>query len=297
MAGGAWKVAYADFVTAMMAFFLLLWLLSSASEEQKEGIAEYFTPTVGLKDSMGIGFEGGLSVTSTEGIAKNDSSAVQVTSGQPEEGQIKSNNDASSMVEGDEESDLFEDAKEEIAQAIESDPNLRDFTENILMEQTPEGLKIEIKDTDKVGMFQPGSAEMSEAGKKILKAMVPLIRKLPNHLSLGGHTDASAYTGSRQKYTNWELSSDRAQSARRFLQSNDLTKERVKKIVGYGSEQLLVTDDPTSAENRRIEIILLRGSHMSLLPQAQSAPRNLLSVPNSRDTLKRRQRTIEESDE
>ena len=297
MAGGAWKVAYADFVTAMMAFFLLLWLLASASEEQKDGIAEYFTPTVGIRDSAGIGFEGGESQNTTEGVAKDDTSAVQITTAQPEQGQI-TNNEEASMVDGDEESDLFEDAKKEIAQAIESDPNLREFSENILMEQTPEGLKIEIADDDTKSMYEPGGAKLSKSGMKVLEAMIPMIRKLPNHISVGGHTDAQPYAAAdkkkRAKYSNWELSTDRAQAARRFMEGNELTKERVKKVVGYASEQLLDPDQPTAPKNRRIEIILLRGAHMSLLPQSEAAPRSLLSVPKANDTLQLREKSIAE---
>ncbi len=294
MAGGAWKVAYADFVTAMMAFFLLLWLLSSTSESQKAGIAEYFSPTIGIRDSQGIGFDGGLSSNADEGAAKDDSSKVNLVVGAPPEGQT-TNNDKESVVDGDEESQMFEDAKKEVAQAIESDPNMREFTENILMEQSPEGLKIELRDSDKTTMFKPGSVELSDAGKKILKGLTPIIRKLPNHLSISGHTDAVPLNGKNKNYTNWELSTDRALSARRYLGENEITKERVKKIVGFASEDLIMPDDPTAAINRRIEIILLRGSHMSLLPQAQAAPRSLLTVPNANDTLKLRQKKIDEA--
>ncbi len=290
--GGAWKVAYADFVTAMMAFFLLLWLIAAASEEQKKGLQEYFTPTVGLRDSQGIGFSGGKSVTTESGTSRNDTSEVNLVIKQPDSGEV-TDNSAETNLDGEEESVLFEDAKKEIAQVVESDPNLRDFTENILMEQNPEGLKIELRDSDKYTMFKPGSAELSDAGKKILKGMTPIIRKLPNHLSINGHTDALPYAGINKKYSNWELSTDRALSTRRFLERNKMTKARVKKIVGHSSSNPVLRDDPISALNRRIEIILLRGSHLSLLPQAQAAPRSLLTVPNARDTLKKRQKKIQ----
>ncbi|MDG1285932.1 MAG: flagellar motor protein MotB [Rickettsiales bacterium] len=293
--GGAWKVAYADFVTAMMAFFLLLWLLAAASEEQKQGLQEYFTPTIGLKDSQGIGFDGGDSSTSEDGTSKTDTSQVNLVLKQPDAGEI-TNDDKESAVDGDEESLMFDDAKKEIAQAVESDPSLSDFSENIMMEQSPEGLKIELRDSDKYTMFKPGSTELSDAGKKLLTSMTPIIRKLPNHISLSGHTDALAYSGKNKKYSNWELSTDRALSARRFLESNALTAERVKKIVGYSSSNLVLPDNPTSSVNRRIEIILLRGSHLSLLPQAQTAPRSLLTVPNASNTLKKRQQRIREEE-
>lgn len=291
--GGAWKVAYADFVTAMMAFFLLLWLLAAASDEQLKAISEYFTPTIGLKDSEGIGFRGGESANIEEGEAKNDTSPVNLIAGAPPEGQT-TNNNMDSIVDGDEETQMFEDAKKEIAQAFESDPNLREFAENILMTQTPEGLKLELRDSDKNSMFLPGSDELSRAGQEILRALIPVIRRLPNHLSLSGHTDAIPFSGRDPNYSNWDLSADRALSARRFLQNNAVTEQRVKKIVGYASEELSLPDDPTSPINRRIEVILLRGSHASLLPQSKAAPRSLLTVPNANDTLKLRQQKIDE---
>jgi chemotaxis protein MotB len=296
MAGGAWKVAYADFVTAMMAFFLLLWLLATASEEQKEGLAEYFTPTIGIRDSAGIGFEGGTTKVTVDGNAKNDSAPPNMIVGQTQEG-IVDNIEKESPVEGDDESQMFEDAKKEIAQAIESDPTLREFTENILMEQTPEGLKIEIRDSDKNTMFRAGSDDLSDAGRRLLKAMVPTLRKVPNHLSLNGHTDALAYEGAQKDYSNWELSADRALAARRYFLTQEMGKERVKKIVAHGSQELSLPDDPTSAINRRIEIILLRGSHMSLLPQSQVAPRSLLSVPNADESFRRRQKRQREQEQ
>ncbi len=291
--GGAWKVAYADFVTAMMAFFLLLWLLASSSDEQLKGISEYFTPTIGLRDSQGIGFEGGMSANSAQGIKKDDSSPVSIMPGQPEGGIVNNDSDADSPVDGDEESQLFAQAETEIAQTIEADPTLSTFSENVQMRQTPEGLKIELRDSDKTAMFEGGSASLSPEGQKVLAALTPIIRKLPNHLSVNGHTDAIAYSGALKNYTNWELSTERALAARRFLEKNELTTERVKRVVGYASEELIMPDNPASAINRRIEIILLRGSHVSLLPQPDSTTRSLLSTPNARDTLKLREQNIQ----
>lgn len=289
--GGAWKVAYADFVTAMMAFFLLLWLLASTSEDQKKGIAEFFTPTQGLKGEMGIGFEGGLSTQTESGTAKNDSNVPGLVSGQPEAG-VTTQNDAQSLVEGDLESQIFDAAEKEIKQIIEESPELKEFEENIILEQTPEGLRIELRDSGELSMFDKGSYKLTANGSKILKAMVPVIRKLPNHLSLTGHTDGSQFVGENGT-GNWELSSNRALSTRRFLEANEMTKERVKKIVGRASEDPVLVDDPLSPVNRRIEMILLRGSHLGLLPENQTAPRSLLSTPNGNAALLKRQRNIE----
>ena len=292
--GGAWKVAYADFVTAMMAFFLLMWLLNATSEEQKKGLAEYFTPTIGLKDQMGIGFEGGEAPTE-DGTDKSNLSKPGLVSGRVQQGPVAEAPDRN-VMEGNEELTLFDRAQQEMREAMESDPNLRDLTENIFMEQTPEGLKVELRDSDNVSMFETGSAKLSKKGREILRAMIPVIRRLPNHLSITGHTDAMPYEGKRD-YTNWELSTDRALSTRRYLERNKMTKQRVKKIVGRAAEELALPDDPYSPINRRIELILLRGSHLSLLPQNQTAPRSLLSVPNVEDTLKKREKSIQKQEE
>jgi chemotaxis protein MotB len=275
--GGAWKVAYADFVTAMMAFFLLLWLLSSTSEEQKEGIAEYFTPTIGVKDSMGIGFEGGQS-PKEEGTRKSDKVPPGLVVGAVQQGPIPKDPDKESMIEADSESKLFEKAEQELKQAFESDPNLREFRDSIIVEQTPEGLKISVIDQDKKPMFQPGNATISDDGKKVLTKLGQIVQKLPNHISITGHTDASKFKDGAV-YTNWELSADRANSTRRFFLQNKMEKERVKKVVGMADQELLVPEEPESSRNRRITIILLRNSHLNLPASQKVAPRSLLTVP------------------
>lgn len=285
--GGAWKVAYADFVTAMMAFFLLMWLLNAASQEQKEGIADYFTPTIGLKDAKGIGFKGGEAPVE-DGTSKSELMPPGLLPAQPEPGTVP-DIPKPTLIDGESESNLFEKAQEELRQAIESDPNLREFTENIIMEQTPEGLKIELRDDDKHPMFQPGSIVVSQFGEKILTAMAPIIKKMPNHISITGHTDSSPFSAKRN-YTNWELSSDRANSARRFLLNQDLSENRVAKIVGRASQELVLPEDTTSPRNRRIEIVLLRGSHVVLEDQYRAAPRSFLSAPKASDTIKRYQK-------
>ena len=287
--GGAWKVAYADFVTAMMAFFLLLWLLSSTSEDQKKGIADYFTPTVGLKDAMGIGVEGGQSPME-DGIAKSDLMPPGVVVGQVPQGPI-ADVPKESMIDGEKDAKLFEKAEEAMKQAIEADPTLREFKDNIIMEQTPEGLKLELRDDDLHPMFLPGSVELSTFGQKILRAMTPFIRKMPNLLAIIGHTDATPL--GRNGYTNWELSADRSNSARRFLVNNGLNEKRIGKITGRADQELLLPDAPASARNRRIELILLRGTHLQQTAAQQVAPRSLLTAPRVSDTLQKMQQNID----
>lgn len=276
--GGAWKVAYADFVTAMMAFFLLLWLLSTATDETLEGLAEYFTPTIGLKDQMGIGFEGGEAPVE-DGTKKSDRTPPGIVVGMTPQGPIPQDPQKKALIESTEDANLFEKAQEDIKQAFESDPNLAEFKDNIVLEQTPEGLKIKLVDSDKENMFQPGSVELTPFGQRILLKMVPVIEQMPNRISIVGHTDAVPSSSATQ--TNWELSAERANSARRFFVRNGVLTERVAKIVGLADKELLLPDDPKNPKNRRIEVILLRGSHLNTSIMDMPAPRSLLSVPDA----------------
>lgn len=292
--GGAWKVAYADFVTAMMAFFLLLWLLSTTTPEQKLGLAEYFTPTVGIKDSMGIGFKGGLK-QSELGRAKSDlvdpglvASAVKQGDAPeaPNAQQGKSDPDAQDAAPAkkteeiiEEDTENFKTATADIKQAIQENKDLKDYQNNIVIQDTPEGLKIDMIDDPQKPMFLPGSGTLSDMGKKVLDSMANMIMKTPNNISISGHTDAGASTVN-PNYTNWELSADRALSARRFLSTTQLEQERVTKISALADKELLTPQEPQSPRNRRITLILLRGSYFRD-PKAAPTTRTLLSVPKA----------------
>lgn len=282
--GGAWKVAYADFVTAMMAFFLLLWLLNVTTEEQKSGISEYFTPTTGLQDGMGIGFEGGES-PSEIGTKKDILTPVGIVQNSSTPGQSPDKK-KESLIEGEMESQLFEQAREEIKQAFESDPSLREFRDQIIVEQTPEGLKIEIQDSDKKAMFKSGSAIMSDFGKTVVGKLSNVIEKMPNYISVTGHTDAEALNARGGTYTNWELSADRANSARRQLVATGMEDDRVGKVQGLASQELLLPKEPESPRNRRITIILLKGLHFGGSSYIRNRPGSILSVPDAVDALK-----------
>ncbi len=290
--GGAWKVAYADFVTAMMAFFLMLWLLAAADEATLDGLAEYFTPTIGVRDSMGIGFEGGES-PEVDGQKKDNLTPVGIVVGQAPQGPIPED-PKRAPIEATEDANLFEKAQEDMKRAIESDPNLRDVTDQIIVEQTPEGLKLEVMDSERYPMFEPGGTVLTEFGQRTLSKMARLIELMPNFISVTGHTDATPYN--KANYGNWELSADRANAARRFLIKAGVSPERPKKVQGKAATDLLLPDQPASARNRRITIILLRGSHMKLAPGYLPATRDLLSVPRvrpSQDNSKTRGERIE----
>lgn len=273
--GGAWKVAYADFVTAMMAFFLLLWLLSVTSEIQKQGIADYFTPTMGIPGGGG-GLPGGKSVT--EEGQTSDKTPVAIVQAQPKPGQTQSKN-KETLVEADQEAQLFEKAREDIKRAFEEDPSLRELADNIIVEQTPEGLKIDVIDSDKYSMFRPGTANLSEHGMAIMGKLAKVIERMPNFVSIIGHTDGEKMSLNGGAYTNWELSAERANSARRYLVLKGMEAERVGKVQGMASKDLLVPEEPLSPKNRRVSIILLRGSHFGTSSYLKNRPGSLLSVP------------------
>jgi len=262
--GGAWKVAYADFVTAMMAFFLLLWLLSSSSKETLKGLSEYFTPTQGIKDSQGIGFDGGLS-PDTEGTAKGQMSDPAIVSGYTPSGVIAGEPEKKAKDESDKEDNLFKQSESAIEQAIAQEASLQQYSDNISVTQTPEGLRIDITDNDKYAMFEKSTAALTEHGRTILTRMGELIKKMPNYMSIAGHTDASPAETGRADYSNWELSADRAQAARRFLTKAGLEGERPKKILGMADKELFTPAEPRGPKNRRISLVMLRGSHI-LIP-------------------------------
>lgn len=265
--GGAWKVAYADFVTAMMAFFLLLWLLNVTTTEQKEGLSDYFAPTTSsLSQSGAGGMLGGRSMQ-TEGARLSDTGSPSVVSSikPPEEGK-KDDGEASKTREMEEaellaklakiEEQSFEQAKNEIRQAIAKDPELSGLEDNIVIDMTPEGLRIQIVDQFNESMFESGSSKITPRVQNLVKMIVKSIDELPNRLSISGHTDSSSFNG--RDYSNWELSSDRANASRRALLHAGLAPTRIDKVAGRADTDPLIRDDPSNPGNRRISIVLLR---------------------------------------
>ncbi|MDX2095390.1 MAG: flagellar motor protein MotB [Alphaproteobacteria bacterium] len=275
--GGAWKVAYADFVTAMMAFFLLLWLLSTSSKETLQGLSEYFTPTQGIKDSQGIGFKGGIAPT-TEGAAKGNKSDPAIVNGYTPSGIVADDPDKKSKEESEMDDNLFKSGADAITQAFSQDAALKQYSENITVTQTPEGLRIDITDTDKFAMFERSGAGLTDHGRIILSKMATLIEKMPNLMAIYGHTDASPTEAGKAEYSNWELSADRAQSARRFLTRSGVEAERTKKVTGMADRELFTPSEPRGPKNRRISLVMLRGSHI-LIPDSAVPPSAVLDNP------------------
>lgn len=265
--GGAWKVAYADFVTAMMAFFLLLWLLSSAPQETLVGIADYFQPTVGVKDSEGIGFDGGTGAT--DGTAKSDSSppSQAIVFGAPSTGPLVKDPDQEMQDEEAERVRLLK-IENDIKKNITTAEDLKEFKDNIIIDMTPEGLRIQIVDSQNRPMFKPGSAEMEEVYKKILTGITRFIAPVPNYISITGHTDST--WGDKKDYNNWEISSDRANVSRRFILNKGYAQEKVAWVVGKADREPLKPESPQDPTNRRVSIILLK---RNVLPKhLQTAP-------------------------
>ncbi len=265
--GGAWKVAYADFVTAMMAFFLMLWLLSTTTEVQKAGIADYFTsqPAITRSESGASGLLAGTTVAKEGAMT----STVQPLVHKPEtqtptlrpgsipprkETNISDERFQEELKKREEEN--FKHAEEALKKAIDSSPELAEMASALKIDMTPEGLRIQIIDQEGKPLFASGSANLLPHTKKLLKKISSVIQKLPNEISVRGHTDSVPY-GPGAKYTNWELSADRANSSRRQLQNGGLPASRLNNVVGKADTDHLFPEDPRDGRNRRISIILL----------------------------------------
>jgi chemotaxis protein MotB len=258
--GGAWKIAYADFVTAMMAFFLLMWLLGTTSRGDLEGIAEYFkTPLKvamsggsGSGDSSSIIQGGGRDLTRKEGqIKKNavdpgpkrvyapaDKSALQAELARAEMARLKA-------------------LKERIEEAIDARPVLKQFKRQLLLDITTEGLRIQIVDEQNRPMFALAKADLQPYTKEILFEIGRALNDVPNRISLSGHTDATPYASGEKGYSNWELSADRANSSRRALILGGMDETKVLRVVGLSSAVLFDKQDAFNPINRRISIIVM----------------------------------------
>ncbi|MCK5374637.1 MAG: OmpA family protein [Alphaproteobacteria bacterium] len=257
--GGAWKVAYADFMTAMMAFFLLMWLLNMAPQDQKEAIAEYFTPPspmVSDSRSGSGGLFGGLTMT-PEGARTSDRKPIAPIKESPDQSYRGGGKDPKSIsIAQSAERSRFEAITEKIKQAILENKELEKMEDNIDITITPEGLRIELIDQEDETMFPSGSANMFDKTRKILTHITDAILEMPNLLSIRGHTDGVRYSEGAI-YTNWELSADRANAVRRALIDSGFPLDRVNNVMGKADTKPLIEDNPLDPRNRRITLILL----------------------------------------
>jgi chemotaxis protein MotB len=254
--GGAWKIAYADFVTAMMAFFLLMWLIGSTTKGDLKGIADYFaTP---------------LKVAMSGGSGSGDSSSVIKGGGRDltrQDGQVSKASDATQKKTYDLKAAQAELEKMEAARLgnlkariealVDANPTLKQFKKQLLIDITTEGLRIQIVDEQNRPMFAIGRAELQPYTSIILREIGHVLNDVPNRISLSGHTDATPYGSGEKGYSNWELSADRANASRRELIAGGMEEGRMLRVVGLSSSVLLDHDNPLNPINRRISIIVM----------------------------------------
>jgi chemotaxis protein MotB len=285
--GGAWKLAYADFVTAMMAFFLLMWLLGTTEPAYRQGIAEYFQdpwkpsiqggPNTG--DATSIIQGGGEDITREEGQVKMTNEGTKDIVTESQEGETLDQEQRKlpkeEPKEKDKEKDKDMDAEsaavkleqaekvqlaglqEKLEQMLDQDALLNQFKDQLRIDITTEGLRIQIIDEANRPMFSLAKAKLEDYAASIIDQIAPVINELPNRISITGHTDARPYPGNAMRYSNWELSADRANAARKELIRGGLREEKILRIIGLGSSVPLVPEDPNAPTNRRIAIIVM----------------------------------------
>ncbi|MBJ7485740.1 flagellar motor protein MotB [Brevundimonas sp.] len=267
--GGAWKVAYADFVTAMMAFFLLMWLINTTDPEQKRGIAEYFAPaSVSQTTSGSGGILGGTSLGDDGAKSSGSMSVLQQMAPEapqdvpPDAGQsqnVASASDEALRAEiARREAAEFQSAAESLRQAMQRMPELAELSKQMIIDQTPEGLRIQLVDQEGRSMFEQNSARPNARAQVLLRAISSVINRLPNRISITGHTSAVAGSGRASVATDWPLSAERANASRQILQTAGVDGDRVYSVAGKAGSDPLYPDDPSLAGNRRIAIVLLR---------------------------------------
>ena len=254
--GGAWKIAYADFVTAMMAFFLLMWLLGSTSQGDLNGIAEFFQNP--LKVSMGGGSGSGDSSSLIPGGGKD----LTATYGQVKKGDIEAEKKTINLqrLKADferVEKTKLEGLKGELEALINASPALSQFKNQLLLDLTTEGLRIQIVDEKNRPMFDSASSDVKPYTRVILREIGLALNKVENRISLSGHTDAQPFAGGDRGFGNWELSTNRANASRREMVAGGMDDAKIMRVVGLASTVLYDKQEPYSPNNRRISIIVM----------------------------------------
>lgn len=252
--GGAWKIAYADFVTAMMAFFLLMWLLGSSTKAKLEGISEYF------KTPLKVALSGGSSVANTDSMLVGGGEDFTRQEGQVLKGVVKEekvDEKTKKILRERAERIRLEGLKKKIEQAIEANPSLKKFENQLLLDITTDGLRIQIVDEQNRPMFALGKAELQPYTKTILREIGKMLNDVPNKISLSGHTDAKPFPSGDKGFSNWELSADRANTSRRELVAGGMDTDKVLKVVGLSSAVLFDKNDALNPINRRISIVVM----------------------------------------
>ena len=257
--GGAWKIAYADFVTAMMAFFLLMWLLGSTTEGDKKGIADYFN------SPLKVAMFGGSGSGDSSSVIKGGGTDLSNTSGQVKRGQVEAPKRTFNLQalkamreqQAQAEAARLKVLKQKVEEVIANDSRLAQYKSQIRLDLTAEGLRIQIVDNQNRPMFDSGNAEVKGYIQDILRAIGGVLREVPNKLTIEGHTDAKLFSSGDRGYSNWELSADRANASRRELIAGGLPGDKVLRVQGLAASMLYEKDDPESPLNRRISIIVM----------------------------------------
>jgi chemotaxis protein MotB len=255
--GGAWKIAYADFVTAMMAFFLLMWLLGSTSEGDKKGIADYFSSP--LKLAL---LSSGSGTGDSSHIVKGGGQDLTRTTGQVMRGEVQAPRDTINVHALKAEQMRAETARlqglqRQVERMILGNAKLSGMSSQILLDMTQDGLRIQIVDQDRRPMFASGSAVVEPTMRELLREIGAILTDVPNRLTLEGHTDALPFGSGERGYSNWELSADRANASRRELVAGGLADDRVLRVQGLAASNPYDPKDPAAPSNRRISIIVM----------------------------------------
>lgn len=254
--GGAWKIAYADFVTAMMAFFLLMWLLGSTTKGDLQGIADYFQTPLKVAMAGGSGSGDSSSVIKGGGRDLTRSTGQVQKSDQPSKRKTFNLKAAQAELAKAEEAQL-KNLKQRLDQAIETNPTLKQYKNQLLIDITSDGLRIQIVDEQNRPMFALAKADLQPYTMEILHDIGKLLNDIPNKVSLSGHTDASQYSSGEKGYSNWELSADRANASRRALVAGGMDEAKVLRVVGLAAAVPFNKEDPMDPVNRRISIIVM----------------------------------------
>jgi len=255
--GGAWKIAYADFVTAMMAFFLLMWLLGSTTKGELEGIADYF------KNPLRLTMQGGSGAGDASSVIKGGGKDITRRAGEMVRGDIRDRKRPIDLKAAQAELDKIEmgrlqDLKGKLDAVIDANPMLQLYRRQLIIDITSEGLRIQIVDEKNRPMFELGRAQLLPHTKDILHEIGKVLNDVPNRISLSGHTDATPYYGGERGYSNWELSTDRANASRRELIAGGMREDKIMRVVGLSSAVLFDKTDVFNPINRRISIIVMK---------------------------------------
>jgi chemotaxis protein MotB len=262
--GGGWKIAYADFMTAMMAFFLVMWLLASATPRQLQGVAEHF------RMPLRVALQGGPKSSLSSNVIPGGGADPTHKDGEVRQGDAD---------QDDSDAQALQAMKDKLEQLIENSPVFQQFRSQLLVDITTEGLRLQIVDSENRPMFDLASARVEQHMRSILREIAPMLNDWPNKVTLSGHTDSIVYAGGDKAYSNWELSADRANASRRELAAGGLADAKVLRVMGLADSMHLDKSNPRNPINRRISIIVLNNATQHRIERENSGDMNSAKLP------------------